>query len=147
MKLRQIMMSAALAIVALGTGATSASAEPGLPKVDVRSVTITGNFTGVLVNGLTVVYDCAATATGDAVSVAITECYLTTGMKNSRIALPGPAATVADTDRVPLANFELCFAAVATFTNADTRTVRGCTNTFTTDFTNLVGAGAATSAA
>lgn len=117
------------------------------PPVDPRSVSVTGNFTGVLLNGLTVVYDCAAVASGDAVSVAITDCYLTTGTKNSRIALPGPAATVADTDRVPLADFSLCFRAVATFTDSTTRQASGCTPTLPADAANIVGAGFASSAA
>lgn len=149
MNASKILLTLSVAGLLMGGTAAPASADeiPPVTLDAVRSVSVTGNFTGVLVNGLTVVYDCAAAATGDAVSVAITDCYITTGSKNSRIALPGPVATVADTDRVPLDDFSLCFRAVATFTDSSTEVATDCTATLPANAPQLAGTGVATTAA
>lgn len=106
-----------------------ATAFAGMPAAQAHTSVVLvagGTYTGVIANGLTVVYNCSAAGVGDIVSVAITRCQLSTSTKNSTIALPGPAATVAGTATVPFAPFTLCYAAVFTFTDSHTRTVSGC---------------------
>jgi len=85
-----------------------------------------GTYTGVIANGLEVTFDCTATGAGDIVSVAITTCKLSTGLKNATIALPGNTATIAAADNVPFAPFTLCYSAVFTFSDSHTKTVSGC---------------------
>ena len=86
-----------------------------------------GTSTGVLLNGsLEVAYECSVAATGAVVSVAITGCKPTTGGVNKTIALPGVTASIAGVAALPLAPYSLCYSAVATYADASTRSVSGC---------------------
>lgn len=119
MQIRKLFVAAAVA----------ATSFAGMPAADAHTqvqLVVGGTYTGVIANGLTVVFDCTAAGVGDIVSVAITRCQLTTSSINKTIALPGPAATVAGTATVPFQEFQLCYSAVFTFTDAHTKAVSGC---------------------
>jgi hypothetical protein len=94
--------------------------------IDTNRIVASGNYAGVLLNGLTVVFECHAAAPG-AVSTEINACYLTTGGGASPIALPGEAAATAGERSVPFAPFKLCWIASATYVNAAHKTTNGCT--------------------
>lgn len=119
MYVRKMLVGAAVAATAFA-GMPAAQAHTSLGLV------AGGTYTGVIVNGLTVSFDCSAAGAGDIVSVAITKCQLTTSSVNKTIALPGPAATIAGTATVPFAPFQLCYAAVFTFSDSHTVSVSGC---------------------
>ncbi len=107
---------------------------------DVGSLTmsVSGNYTGVLTTGgATVAYECQAVAPA-AISVAITQCQMTTGGNNSPLALPGSVAASAGVAAIPFAPTQLCFTATATFVDSVTKTKSGCTQIST----GLAGAGA-----
>lgn len=86
-----------------------------------------GTSVGEVVNGqLTLAFNCTASATGDVVSMSITNCYITTGGPDEKIALPGNSASIAGTASVPLAPYQLCFSAVATYIDSSTRPISSC---------------------
>ena len=137
-KLRTCLVGAIVA-------ATALAGTPADAHTSVRLVA-GGSYTGVVANGLTVTYACTAAGVGDIVSVAITECYITTSADNASIALPGPTATIGGVTTVPFAPFRLCYKAVFTFLDAHATPVSGCNPLAPTvaGFPQLVGAGVTT---
>jgi hypothetical protein len=130
----KLVAATVIAVSALALGGPAQAAGVQGP------VTGSGNYTGVILNGLTVVYECNVEAPG-AVSVAITRCKLTSSTTNSTIALPGSAAANAGTVNVPFEPFQLCWTARATYVDASTKSTTGCTSTTTGSGADLVGAG------
>ena len=117
--------------VLVATAASIAVAVPSASASDADSaashVVAGGTSAGAVLNGgLTVAYDCTATATGAVVSMAITRCKISTGTQNKTIALPGNTATVAGEESVPLSSYTLCYTATATYVDASTNTASGC---------------------
>ena len=124
---RKVAIIAAALVVSGTTAATSAMASgPVLSVALPHTIAASGNYTGVIANGLTVAFECHAAASG-AVSVAINSCGITTGGGAPSIALPGTAAATAGTTNVPFAPFQLCWTATATFVDTATKTTSGCT--------------------
>jgi len=105
----------------------TAYAEP-MPYVHpIRGIVASGNYTGAVVNGVvTVAFECHAVADA-AVSVAITNCSLSSGPSAHPIALPGGVAATAAEAKVALAPFQLCWAATATYVDSLTNSTSGCT--------------------
>lgn len=121
MKVRKPLAAAAVLGVTMFAGMPPAQAHVSLRLV------AGGTYTGVIGGGgLIVAFDCAAAGVGDVVSVAITQCKLTTSSVNKTIALPGPAATIGGTATVPFAPFQLCWSVVFTFSDSHTRPLSGC---------------------
>jgi hypothetical protein len=120
--------------VALATAALASVTTLGTTQVahataappTTNTIVAGGNYTGVLLNGITVAFECHAAAPG-AVSTAIDACYLTTGGSAPALALPGDAVATASTRNVPFAPFRLCWSASATFLNATRKATSGCT--------------------
>lgn len=133
-----------LATLAVATAAIAGAASLGTTSVAQAAATdrvvAGGNFTGVLANGITVVFECHAAAAG-AVSTSINRCELTTGDSANPIALPGDAAATVGTATVPIAPFRLCWSASATFLDASVRTTSGCTIVPTSAVPSLAGVG------
>jgi hypothetical protein len=104
------------------TGTSSSTGFSGVgtwvETVGGHSVTITGTFNGVATgNTLTETFQCAATATPDAASTAISECSLN-GSSAPLLALPGDASATTGTATFSLVNFPgltLCVAGTGTF--------------------------------
>ncbi|HEV2892058.1 MAG TPA: hypothetical protein VGX28_16920 [Frankiaceae bacterium] len=113
------------AVLGMLVATVVATAPPANAHTQV-ALTAGGTYTGVIANGLTVTFNCTATGAGDVVSVAITECRLSTGEDNHTAAFPGTTATVNGVETVPFAPFVLCYTAVFTFSDAHTRTLSGC---------------------
>jgi hypothetical protein len=114
---------------ALVCAAVAASVSAGMPAADAHTslgLVAGGSYTGVILNGLTVAFDCTAAGAGDSVSVAITKCQLTTSSVNKTIALPGPTASIGGTAVVPFQEFRLCYSAVFTFSDSHTVPLSGC---------------------
>lgn len=123
MRINPRFMAVALAGGALaGLGAMAVPAQAAAGNTLVGS----GNYTGVLLNGITVVYECHAVATG-AVSTAVNSCRLTTGGAAPARALPGETSATAGTSTVPFKPFQLCWTVSATYLDASTKTSSGCT--------------------
>ena len=106
-------------------GAATANASTVDTNLVPHGIVAGGNYTGVIANGLEVVFECHAVATG-AVSVAMNACYITTGGGAPTIALPGTSVATAGTTNVPFAPFQLCWTATATFVDSATNTTHGC---------------------
>jgi len=135
---------------ALAAAALLATTFAGVPAAEAHTyatLAAGGTYTGVIANGLTVAFNCTAAGAGDVVSVAITQCQLSTSWVNKTIALPGPSATVSGTATVPFAPFVLCYSAVFTFTDSHTKTLSGCNDLAPTTggIPPLVGGGLTTS--
>lgn len=113
-------------VVAAAFVATTVAGTPAAEAHTYAALIAGGTYTGVIANGLTVAFDCTAAGAGDVVSVAITQCKLSTSYVNKTIALPGPTATTGGTATVPFAPFTLCYTAVFTFTDSHTKTLSGC---------------------
>ena len=119
-----VVVVATAAAASLGLTGTASAAE--ITTADTNRIVASGNYTGVLLNGITVVFECHAAAPG-AVETAIDACYLTTGGSAGSLALPGEAAATAGTATVPFAPFKLCWTASATYVNATRKVTSGCT--------------------
>jgi len=122
---RAVAVMAMTAAPIAGVAAT-ANAEVTADLAVPHGIVAGGNYTGVIANGLTVVFECHAAATG-AVSVAMNACYLTTGGSGATLALPGSAVATAGTATVPFSPFQLCWTATATFADSATNRTHGCT--------------------
>jgi hypothetical protein len=122
----QRISTLAMAVFALGGLGTLGTTAPASAAVDTNKIVAGGNYTGVLLNDITVVFECHAAAPG-AVSTAINSCYLTTGGSAPSLALPGDAVATAGTSNVPFAPFKLCWTASATFLDASRKSTSGCT--------------------
>lgn len=125
MKLPRRLVIAGLAIGTVAVAVPGASADNN--RAIPRGIAAGANFTGVIANGLVVVFECHAAGIGDAVSVAIKTCKVSTGTRNYPLAAPGAFVASAGTDTVPFAPFQVCWSAVATFSNASTASTSGCT--------------------
>jgi hypothetical protein len=122
---RIVTLAVATAAAASMGGIDVAHAEE-TAAVDTNKIVASGNYTGVLLNGITVAFECHAAAPG-AVSTEINSCRLTTGPSAAPIALPGDAAATAGEATVPFAPFQLCWTASATYVNAARKSTSGCT--------------------
>ena len=123
--MKKVLFVAAAAAASIAVAVPSASASDAQSAA--AHVVAGGTSAGVVLNGgLTVAYDCTATSTGAVVSMAITRCSINTGSQNKTIALPGNTATVAGEETIPLASYQLCYTAVATYLDASTRSASGC---------------------
>lgn len=124
--MRTIQRITTLATAVAAAAALGVVAPPAASAAATDRIVAGGNYTGVLLNGITVVFECHAAAPG-AVSTAINSCSLTTGGSAPAIALPGDAAATAGTSTVPFAPFQLCWTASATFLDANRKSTSGCT--------------------
>ena len=126
MRITKRIGAVVVATAAAGSLGMSGTASAAEITADTNKIVASGNYTGVLLNGLTVVFECHAAAPG-AVETAIDACYLTTGGSAGSIALPGETAATAGTANVPFAPFKLCWTASATYVNAGRKATSGCT--------------------
>jgi hypothetical protein len=123
--LKKVMVITAAA--AIGGAVLAPMANAADSQLVVSHIVAGGTSVGEVVNGsLTLAFNCTASATGDVVSMSITNCYITTGGPNEKLALPGTTASVAGTASVPLAPYQLCYSAVATYLDSSTRPISSC---------------------
>ena len=119
-----LVLTAAAAV----TGAVLAPMAMAADSQQIQSHIIAGGTSvGEVVNGkLTLAFNCTATSTGDVVSIALTDCYITTGGPHLHLALPGNSVSDASTASVPLTDYQLCYSATATYLDASTRSISSC---------------------
>lgn len=100
-----------------------------------RSLTVTAQLNKGTANGdgtRSLVYSCAAAATGDVVSVALTRCALLvngTQVQNVPLASPGPVVASGNfkLSTKSASTVSVCAAAIATFLDASKLTASTCT--------------------
>jgi hypothetical protein len=124
--IQRIMTLAVATAAAASMGGIGVAHAADNTAADTNKIVASGNYTGVLLNGLTVAFECHAAAPG-AVSTEINACYLTSGPSAGPIALPGDAAATASVGTVPFVAFRLCWTASATYVNAGHKSTSGCT--------------------
>lgn len=150
--MRRIVASAACAVALAAVPAAPASANNYGP--DSVAITITGVYTGVLVNGLQVAANCTAVAVGAVSAIVIDKCQLVIEgwpSTNHPATMPLNAATSAFVERVTTLDFTLCYSAYAIPMTNPTNPARasGCTSGITggtnaLDLSGLGGLGSST---
>lgn len=112
--MRRITALAAVTLAA-ALGAPAHAQQPCCtPGPGSVTITITGEYTGVLVNGLQVIGSCEAVAVGAVSAIVIDECYLTSNPEtNYASTAPGNATASAVSERVTTLDFTLCYHAYA----------------------------------
>jgi hypothetical protein len=144
-KLAAVGAVALVTLAGLATPASASEITPIAPPVPANPIVSGSTYSGVLLNGLTVVFDCTATAVGAAVSVNIQHCQPTTGGTNKPLALPGNTATTGGTATLPLRDFQVCYDGIVTYLGGTTKPFSGCSALIPSvgGVPNLVGGGVA----
>ena len=100
-------------VLAAVVSAPAANATEWKPSPSLTSVTVTGVFSGVFLNGLQITASCEAVAAGAVAATVIEECYITSnGVQHPSVA-PLNATASAFVEQVDTLQFQLCFRAYA----------------------------------
>lgn len=146
--MRRIVAAAACAAALAAVPAAPASANNLGP--DSVAITITGAYTGVLVNGLQVVATCDAVAAGAVSAIVIDQCYITSNLVNHPSTAPLNATSSNFVERVTTLEFALCYRAYAIpiLNPTNPAVASGCTSDITggsdADLSGLGGLGSST---